>query len=211
MNSIEQGTASEIEINNSEYEYGLVVVDSIYISEFHIEKFPFVYISKPSDNKHYIGELGLGYLYETTKSNVYKNKMSVIEALYENGYIDKRIFFIKLTINRLCSVRAKSSALRLKLCASRFVAQRCNALGAIVFGLLASELADKPYIDYTTLLPNVNTAKQIKAKKGLFVCSNQALSVLNYIRPLLTSRIFCEIIFLQAERLKRYEGNISVY
>lgn len=97
MNSIEQGTASEVEISNSEYEYGLVVVDSIYISEFHIEKFPFVYISKPSDNKNYIGELGLGYLYQTTKSNVYKNKMSVIEALYENGYIDKRIFFIKLT------------------------------------------------------------------------------------------------------------------
>ena len=73
-------------------------ISNIQIDKFVLEKFPFYILgdTKNYDTKKYSGILGLGFQYENTRENIYKEQMSVIDELYRSKQIDKRIFYIKM-------------------------------------------------------------------------------------------------------------------
>lgn len=100
----EQITLSSINNNQLTYypledeTYVSFHIANIQIDKFTLEKFPFYFLRdiKRHDTTKYAGFLGLGFQYENTRENIYKEQMSVIDELYRSRQIDKKIFYIKI-------------------------------------------------------------------------------------------------------------------
>lgn len=77
---------------------GAVSFADISMDKFTLQRFPFFIVKnkRSYSSSNYVGQLGLGYLYENTRSNPLKEQMSFIDVLYQTKQIDQRIFFIKM-------------------------------------------------------------------------------------------------------------------